>query len=286
MTKIIEGKKLARKVKDKLAREIFKLGDKRPNLAIILVGNRSDSELYVKNKEQEAKNIGIDTHLYRCEENVREIDLLDTINHLNSDDEIDAILVQLPLPANISTDKIISAINPQKDVDFFHPENLKILQSTCNHKHVLSPVYKTIIAMAESIEYDLKNKKACVLCNSNVFGEGLIKVLDCLGAKTVVTHLEEDGWKKKLRLADFVVVAIGKPHFIKKEHLKKDCVVIDVGTTKKDKKILGDVDFNSVDNYVLYISPVPGGVGPMTIAMLFENVLEMYKKRVESKLKV
>lgn len=282
MTKIIDGKKLAEKVKGKVAKEIFKMeSDNRPNLAILLVGNRSDSELYVNMKEAEAKKVGIDTHLYRCDESVGEKELLDTIEHLNNDDEIDAILVQLPLPNEIDTDKIISAINPVKDVDFFHPDNLKILHSTCSHHHVMSPVYKTVLAMIESIDYDITNKETCVLCNSDIFGESLVKVLECLGAKTVVSHMDDKDWKEKLKKAEFVITAIGKPHFIKKDHLKEGCVVIDVGTTMKGKKVLGDVDFDSVDDHVSYISPVPGGVGPMTIAMLFENVLEMYKNKMK-----
>lgn len=281
MTKIIDGKKLAEEVKDKVAKEIFEMKGERPNLAILLAGNRADSELYVKMKESEARKVGIDTHLYRCNAKVAEAELLATIEHLNQDDLIDAILVQLPLPDDINTDKVIAAIEPAKDVDFFHPENLKILQSTCNHKHVMSPVYKAVLKMIESIKYDLKDVSACVLCNSNVFGEGLVKVLDCLGANTIVTHLSELDWQEKLKQADFVVTAIGKAHYLKKEHLKKDSVIIDVGTTKIGKKVLGDVDFDSVYDYVSYISPVPGGVGPMTIAMLFENVLEMYKRRLK-----
>jgi methylenetetrahydrofolate dehydrogenase (NADP+) / methenyltetrahydrofolate cyclohydrolase len=283
MTKIIDGKKLAERIKDRVAKEIFKMkSDDRPNLAIVLVGDRSDSELYVQMKEREGKKVGVDTHLYKCEESISEKELLETIEHLNNDIEIDAILIQLPLPDSLNTNRVIAAINPEKDVDFFHPDNLKILQSTCNHNHAMSPVYKTILAMVESIDYDLSNTKTCVLCNSDVFGESLIKVLDCLGAKTTVAHIEDDDWQDKLKTAEFVITAIGKPHFIKKGHLKKDSVVIDVGTTKKGKKILGDVDFDDVDEHVSYISPVPGGVGPMTIAMLFENVLEMYKKKVVS----
>lgn len=279
MTKIIDGKKLAEKAKDSVAKEIFKMkGERRPNLAIILVGEREDSKLYVKMKEAEAKKVGIDTHLYKFDDKVSEADLFATIEHLNNDELIDAILVQLPLPNGFDTDKIIAAIDPAKDVDFFHPENLKILQNTCNHQHVMSPVYKTVLKMIESIDYDLANVPACVLCNSDVFGKSLVKVLDCLGAKTEVLHLEDADWQDKLKKADFVVTAIGQPHFITKNHLKEDSVVIDVGTTKDGKKVKGDVDFESVDDYVSYISPVPGGVGPMTIAMLFENVLEMYKK--------
>lgn len=281
MTKIIDGKKIAESIKDKVTQDIFKLNGKRPNLAIILIGTRKDSEIYVKMKEREAKKIGVDTHLYKCDENIKEEDLLEIIEHLNKDDLIDAILVQLPLPAGFDTDKIISAIDPEKDADCFHPENLKKLKEKGEQKSLLPPVHKTVLSMLQEIDFDISGKKICVLCNSDIFGKSLVEILNYSKTKTEVAHLNEPDWLEKLKFADLSIVAIGKPRFIKKKHLKKDSIVIDVGTNKEKNRISGDVDFCDVDDHVSYISPVPGGVGPVTIAMLFENVLEMYKKRIK-----
>ena len=275
---IIDGKKLAEIIKDDLIKKIVKLGA-RPNLAIILVGKRQDSSLYVNLKEKEAKKVGIDTHLYRCPENITEQEILDIIEHLNKDELIDAILLQLPLPENLNTDKIIKAINPNKDVDGFHPENLKKLLSTCDHKKFMPPVFEVVLEMLKSINYELKNKQVCIVSNSNIFGKSLAKVLECKQAKVEVIHGDDKNLKNKTSKADILITAVGKPEFIKKDMVKKDAVVIDVGITKEGKKVYGDVDFKDVKNKVGFIAPVPGGVGPMTIAMAFKNTLELYKRR-------
>ena len=174
---IIDGKKLAEIIKDDLVKKIVKLGA-RPNLAIILVGKRQDSSLYVNLKEKEAKKVGIDTHLYKCPENITEKEVLDIIKHLNKDNLIDAILLQLPLPKNLNTDKIIKAIDPKKDVDGFHPENLKELTKTCNHENIVPPVFEVVLEMLKSINYRLEGKQVCVVANSDIFGKGLANVLE------------------------------------------------------------------------------------------------------------
>lgn len=279
MTKVIDGKKIAERVKDKVTKEIFALNGPRPNLAIVLVGERADSVMYVDMKEKEAKKVGVDTHLYKCEEDVSEKELLEMIECLNKDEIVDAILVQLPLPDGIDTDKIIQAIDPRKDVDFFHPDNLKTLLETCNHSHVMSPVHKTVLAMLDDIEYDLSDKHCCVLCNADVFGKSLVKVLECQKATATYIKPSDENWRDVTKTADVLITAVGKPHFVGRDAVMEDAVVIDVGTTKEGNKVVGDVDFDSVDDYISYISPVPGGVGPATIAMLFENCLELYKSR-------
>ncbi|MFH1661654.1 MAG: bifunctional 5,10-methylenetetrahydrofolate dehydrogenase/5,10-methenyltetrahydrofolate cyclohydrolase [Candidatus Falkowbacteria bacterium] len=285
MAKIIDGKKLAEKIKDNIVEEIVELKE-RPNLAIILVGDREDSKLYVKLKEEEAKKVGIDTHLYRVPENISERELLEIIEHLNNDKMIDAILIQLPLSENFDTDAIIRAINPKKDVDRFHPDNLEILFKTCNHAEVMPPVFEVVLEILKSINCDLKNKKACIVCNSDIFGKSLKKVLECKQAEVDVVYSNDlsaqggpaSGWKNKTSKADILITAVGKPKFIKKEMIKQNSLIIDVGITKKDKKVYGDVDFEDVKEKASYITPVPGGVGPMTIAMAFKNTLELYKQ--------
>jgi len=173
MAKIIDGKLLAEKIKDEIAQEIFQLKGPRPNLAIILVGDRNDSVLYVSLKEREAKKVGIDTHIYKCADNIPEREIYDTIDYLNKDDSIDAILIQLPLPSGFDTDGIISAINPEKDVDCFHPKNLEKLFRDCNHSSILPPLIAVILEILKSIDCEVKNKKICAIVNSDIFGRSV-----------------------------------------------------------------------------------------------------------------
>jgi methylenetetrahydrofolate dehydrogenase (NADP+)/methenyltetrahydrofolate cyclohydrolase len=284
MAKIINGRVLAEKIKDKVIKEIIKINNndlscpKRPGLAIILIGDREDSKLYVKMKEKEAKKIGIETNLYKFNKDSDEKEILKAIEYLNNDKNIDAILVQLPLPEKINTDKIISAISPEKDVDRFHPENQNTFLKSCNHNHVMPPVYATVLAMLKSIKFDLENKETVIIVNSEIFGNGLLKTLKCLGAKVKMINMKNKNLKKITSKADLLISAVGKPKFIKKEMIKNKAVIIDIGITKKGKSVFGDVDFNDVKNKASYISPVPGGVGPMTIAMLFKNTLSLWKK--------
>lgn len=286
MVKIINGQAMAEKIKDEVAREIFKLGSPRPNLAIILIGEREDSMLYVDLKEKEAKKVGIDTHFYKCLANIDEQEVVDMINYLNKDDSIDAILVQLPLPKGFNTDGIIRAIDPTKDVDRFHPDNLEILFKTCQHQHVMPPLFEAVLEILGSINCQLKNhrqggtgKQVCVIYNSEIFGRSLAKVLECQGAKADIIHADDNSLTEKTKQADILITAVGKPKFIKKDIIKQDAVIIDIGITKEGKKVYGDVDFADVKEKAGYITPVPGGVGPITIAMLFKNTFELYKQR-------
>lgn len=286
MTKIIDGRALAEKIKDEIVKEVEAIchiaslhNGPRPNLAIILVGSREDSELYVSLKEKEAKKVGIDTHLYKLTENANEAEILEVINYLNNDDSVDGILIQLPLPASINTDKIIKAMNPEKDVDGFHPDNLKILLGSCDHEQAVPPVIKVILEILASVNFDLAGKEVCVVANSDIFGISMAKVLQCKGAKVSVAKADDDNLSEKTKEADVLITAVGQPRLIKKEMVKKDAVVIDIGITKKGKEVCGDVDFEDVKDKVGYITPVPGGVGPLTIAMAFRNVLELYKRR-------
>lgn len=279
---IIDGRALAGKIKDDVAGAIYELplhNGLRPNLAIVLIGKREDSELYVSLKEKEAKKVGIDTHLYKCAENVSEKDALEMLNYLNNDDNIDAILIQLPLPAHLDTNKIINAISPNKDIDGFHPENLKILLNSCDGGAIMPPVFGACLEILKSVNCELNNKKVCIIANSDIFGKTLAKVLECRGAKVEVFKADGKNFKNKTSEADILITAVGKPKFIKKDMVKKDAVVIDIGITKKGKKVFGDVDFEDVKEKAGFITPVPGGVGPLTIAMAFKNTLELYKKK-------
>ncbi len=258
----IDGKKIAEKIKDKVAASIFELQGEHPNLAIVLVGDRTDSQLYVSLKEKEGKRVGIDTHLYRLPQNVSEPELLNVIGFLNKDESIDGILVQLPLPGNFNTDKVILAIDPLKDVDGFHPQH---------PDYVMSPVLASILACLDEIKFVGEGKTACVLYNSEVFGQSVKEILEKRGLSVSM----KEGSDK----ADLLVTALGKPHAIKKEMVKEGAVIIDIGITKQEDKVLGDVDSEDVKEVAGYITPVPGGIGPMTIAFLFKNVWEIFKRR-------
>jgi methylenetetrahydrofolate dehydrogenase (NADP+) / methenyltetrahydrofolate cyclohydrolase len=273
--KIINGRKLAEKVKDKIALEVFeavKSGKNHPSLAIILVGSRPDSQLYVRLKEREAKKLGIDTYLYELEDTTSETEIIETIKFLNNDDTIDSILVQLPLPENINTNKVMSVLDPKKDADGFlenHPVN------------VTSPVLASVKMMLDSTKVKPKELSAGALYNSDVFGDALKKLLTDYGFKEVkgITARDASEVSKISETVDVLITAIGAPFFIKEGMIKHDAILIDVGTTQVGDKVCGDVDFDNVKEKASFISPVPGGVGPMTIAFLFQNVLNIYKNK-------
>jgi len=279
MKKVIDGKKLAEKIKDEVAKEVVKLKGKRPNLAIILVGERDDSVIYVKKKTVEAKKVGIDTHFYKCSVKINEREIFDMINHLNKDELIDAILVQLPLPREFDTDGIVMAIDPNKDVDCFHPDNVQALIKNYNNLKISSPVFSSVFYILKDLDYNIKGKNVCIISNSDIFGYSLVSVFKQKGAKAETIKPMSKELVNKTKKADILITAAGKKHFIKKDMVKKDAIVIDVGIIKEGNKVYGDVDFKDVKDRASFITPVPGGVGPMTIAMLFRNTLELYKKR-------
>ena len=285
MSKIIDGKKLAEKIKDNIVKKIMEInGDraerpKRPNLAIILAGDREDSRIYVSLKEKEAKKVGIDTHLYKFADNISERELLELTKYLNEDESIDAILVQLPLPPAIDADTIIMSVNPAKDVDGFHPDNLEKLLKGCDFKGMMPPVFAAVMEMIKSIDYEVKNKQVSIISNSLIFGQSLAHLFTCRGAKAELVEPEDKDFAIKTGRADILITAAGKPKFIKKDMIKDGAVIIDIGITKEKGRVMGDVDFKNVQDKAAYISPVPGGVGPMTIAMALKNTLEIFKQR-------
>ncbi len=262
MVKIIDGKLIASRIKDQLAQEIYKLPGPRPNLAIILVGQRTDSKLYVSIKEKEGIKVGIDTSLYVLAEKVSELRILEIIDFLNKDKTIDGILVQLPLPGHLNTNKIIEAIDPDKDVDGFHPHH---------PDYIVSPVIASIKTCLDEIKFVSRGKQAGILYHADIFGTSVKKMLEELG---FIVTLGGDS-----RQDDLLITALGQPKSIKKEMIKKGAVLIDIGITTTKKGVLGDVDFNSVKDRASYLTPVPGGIGPLTIAFLFKNVFEIYKRK-------
>lgn len=262
MAKIIDGRVIAERVKDKIAQEIYNFKGPRPNLAIILIGEREDSKLYVSLKEKEGKKVGVDTHLYTFDSSAPEKDILEVIEFLNHDDLIDGILVQLPLPAGLNTDRIIAAVNPNKDVDGFHPQH---------PDYIVSPVFAAVLACLDETRITGQGKSACLLYNSDVFGRGLEEIVASRGFAIVKSD--------KIKDADLIVTASGHPLSIKKEMVKKGVVVIDIGIAKVDGHIYGDADYNDLQDVASFITPVPGGIGPMTIAFLFKNVLEIFRRR-------
>jgi methylenetetrahydrofolate dehydrogenase (NADP+)/methenyltetrahydrofolate cyclohydrolase len=281
--KIIAGQKLAEKIKDKIAAEVFALGKVRPQLAIILANDREDSKLYVSLKEREAKKVGIDTHLYKLTSQEGEKELLEVINFLNNDPAVDGILVQLPLPEKFDTDKIIAAINPKKDADGFHPEH---------PDYMISPVFAAVLECLKSIKFDWEDKKIAVLYNSEIFGQTLREILKERGAQVRIVSVknfdklnDQESEAKTQEImaatqeADALITALGLPKFVKAEMIKENAALIDIGITKVGDKVYGDIDFESVKDKAGYITPVPGGIGPLTIALLFRNVLEIFKHR-------
>lgn len=268
-TQTIDGRALAEKINGQTSQEINKL-PRRPNLGIILVGERQDSVLYVERKEIVAKKCGVDTRLYKFDVDTKEPELLKCIDSLNHDDMVDGILLQLPLPAQFDTNKIVASISPNKEVDGFHPSNLaKIHAGKAFRMPVMVAVILEILA---SINCDLKNKTIALLAYNDVFIQGVRDILKQRGAIILPHQL-----RSCVKQADVVITAIGKKHYLTADYLKLGVIIIDIGIVREGKKIYGDVDFSSASKIASFITPVPGGVGPITIACALRNVLELYK---------
>jgi methylenetetrahydrofolate dehydrogenase (NADP+)/methenyltetrahydrofolate cyclohydrolase len=273
--KLIDGRALAEKVKDQITLEVFNLSKKdkpRPNLAIILVGSRPDSEIYVSLKEREAKKVGIDTHLYRFAEDTAATEIIETIKFLNDDPLIDALLVQLPLPKDLDEKQIMAAVDPQKDADGF---------LTGCPDCVTPPVIAGMAMMLGSLSLDTKNLTAAVVYNSEIFGQKIEENLRLAGFSSVlgISSHDPEVIKTVSLPADILVTAIGVPSLITGDMIKNGAVIIDIGITRSGAKVCGDVSAESVASRAAYLSPVPGGVGPLTIAFLFKNVLNLYYQR-------
>ena len=275
---IIDGKKVSSHIKDDIAAEVKMLKNKTgktPGLAVVLVGDDPASAVYVKNKNKTCKNIGFQSFEHILSENTSEDKLLNLINELNNDDQVNGILVQLPLPSHISSKKILVSINPQKDVDGFHLENVGRLVTGNALFKPCTPA--GIIKLLDEYKIEIEGKNAVIIGRSNIVGKPVSFLLLERNATVTICHSRTKDLPSITRSADILIAAIGKPNFVSLDMVKNNAVVIDVGINRLDGKLVGDVDFTSVSKQASLITPVPGGVGPMTIAMLMENTLQAFK---------
>lgn len=275
--KIIDGKKIAKKILLKISRKVknrIAIGKKIPVLAVILVGDDQASKIYVKNKHFACKSVGLKSLTYDFSKNIKEYQLINLINHLNQDNNIDGILVQLPLPSNINYFKILETISPAKDVDGFHPYNIGRL---CIRKPSLRPCTpKGIITLLKYYKIKMFGLNAVIIGASNIVGRPMSMELLLEGCTITVTHRFTKNLKNYINSADLLISAVGKPEFIPGHWVKKGAIVIDVGINRliNSNKIVGDILFKSAIKRASYITPVPGGVGPMTVATLVENTIQ------------
>ena len=275
MTTILDGKKLSKQILDDLTIELSKL-DKKPSLTVIQVGANSASEIYVNIKKKTAERIGIVSNVIKYPETLSEKELLQKIEELNSDDTVDAILVQLPLPKHINSKNIIQSISPKKDVDGFHPENVgKISVGIAPYAYPCTP--KGVLRLLEEYKIELEGKHVVILGRSNIVGRPLAQMILNKNATVTICHSHTKNLSDITKTADILISAVGVKNIISKDMVKKNSVIVDVGISKVDDKICGDVDFEKVFKDVSFITPVPGGVGPMTIASLMENTFELYR---------
>ena len=276
---IIDGKEIAKKLRSSIAKQVAKL-DRKPGLAVILVGDDPASAVYVRNKDNACKEVGFYSEKINKPLDITQAALLAEVERLNKDDKIDGILVQLPLPSHLDANQVIEAINPNKDVDGFHSENVGKLMQNKPHLRPCTP--KGVMTMLATIGVDLTSKNCVVVGASNIVGRPM--AMELLNARATVTicNSKTQNLSSKIKQADVVVVAVGKPKMIKGDWIKGGAIVIDVGINRLDDGSLsGDVDFDSAQDKAAWITPVPGGVGPMTIATLLENTLTAYTAREE-----
>ena len=273
---LIDGKALAAKMQGKLAEKTAQLKEEKgivPGLVVILVGEDPASQVYVRNKERSALAAGFKSQVVRLAESTTEEDLLALIETYNQDADWHGILVQLPLPAHIDEEKVLFAISPEKDVDGFHPTNMGKLWS--GHAVMVPSTPAGIMEMFKEYQVDLAGKKAVVIGRSNIVGKPMAQLLMDAHATVTIAHSRTKNLPELARQADILVVAIGRGHFVTKEFVKEGAVVIDVGMNRDENgKLIGDLKFDEVAPVASLITPVPGGVGPMTITMLMEQTYE------------
>ncbi|MBR6409429.1 MAG: bifunctional methylenetetrahydrofolate dehydrogenase/methenyltetrahydrofolate cyclohydrolase FolD [Alphaproteobacteria bacterium] len=275
---IINGKEIAAQIREKL-KEKISLMEKKPKLAVILVGNDGPSEIYVRNKQKAAAEVGIETELFHLEESVKAPEIEQLIENLNKDSDVNGILVQLPLPKGIDASKVLEKVDPKKDVDGFHPYNIGLLQNG-SKKATIAATPKGVLRLIETTGVDIKGLNALVIGRSTIVGKPMGMLLLQKDCTVTIAHSHTKDLKTLCQNADLIVSATGASKLIKADWVKKGAMVFDVGICRsEDGKLGGDVDFEAVKEVASYITPVPGGVGPMTIAMLLENTLEAYLKQ-------
>jgi len=276
---IIDGKKASALLREKLKEKVSKLKSTYnavPGLTVILVGEDPPSKIYVKNKEKSAIEVGINSEVIRYPDNVEEKVVLNKIKELNKNEKVSAILVQLPLPKHIDKRKVIETIDPKKDVDGFHPVNVGNLSSGYDSTIPCTPL--GCYLLIKDTEKNLNGKHAVLIGRSNLNGKPMTQLLLKENCTVTITHSKTKDLKAECKRADIIVAAVGRAKLVKADWVKKDAIVIDVGINKTDSGLVGDVDFDEVSKVAKAITPVPGGVGPMTIACLLSNTVECFKK--------
>jgi methylenetetrahydrofolate dehydrogenase (NADP+)/methenyltetrahydrofolate cyclohydrolase len=276
---LIDGKKEAAKLREELKQEVLGLKDKFkkvPGLTVILIGDMAPSQIYVRNKERSAKEVGLKSEVIKYSESIEEKIVLEKIEELNKDDTVSGILVQLPLPKHIDKQKVIEAILPSKDVDGLHPMNVGNLSSGYQGSIPCTPL--GCYLLIKNVEPNLTGKKAVMIGRSNLNGKAMAQLLLQEDCTVTITHSKTKNLKAECLAADIIVAAVGITELVKGDWVKKDAIVIDVGINKTDKGIVGDVAFDEVSKVAKALTPVPGGVGPMTIACLLKNTIECFKR--------
>ena len=276
---IIDGKKIAAGLREDLKKKIAELKSTNnavPGLTVILAGENPASQIYVKNKEKFAKEVGMNSEVIRYPESVEEKVVLNKIKELNDNNKVSGILVQLPLPKHIDKRKVIETILPSKDVDGFHPVNVGNLSSGNDSSIPCTPL--GCYLLLKKVEKNLNGKHAVVIGRSNLNGKPMTQLLLKENCTVTITHSKTKDLKTECSRADIIIAAVGRPKLVKGDWVKKGAIVIDVGINKTDSGLVGDVDFDEVSKVAKAITPVPGGVGPMTIACLLSNTVECFKK--------
>ncbi len=277
---ILDGKKESALLREEIKKEITEIKikiNKSPGLYVILIGDFVPSQIYVKNKEKNSKEVGINSKIIRYPKEVKESEILEKIEELNNNNNVSGILVQLPLPAHISKEKIINAIKPSKDVDGFHPINVGNL--SLGYKAIVPCTPLGCMLLIKKVEKNLTGKHAVIIGRSNLNGKPMTQLLLKEDCTVSIVHSKTKDLKSECQKADILVAAVGVANLVKGDWVKKDSIIIDVGINKVEGKIVGDVDFEEVKDKVKAITPVPGGVGPMTIACLLKNTLDCFKAR-------
>ena len=276
---LIDGKKEAASLRLKLKDEVIELKKKfnnMPGLTVILIGELAPSLIYVQNKEKSANEVGLNSNVIRYPNDVDEKTILQKINDLNKDNSVSGILVKLPLPKHINKKKVIETIIPSKDVDGFHPMNVGNLSSGYESSIPCTPL--GCYFLLKKIEPNLSGKKAIIIGRSNLNGKPMTQLLLKENCTVTITHSKTKNLKSECLMADIIIAAVGIPKLVKGDWVKKDAIIIDVGINKTDEGIVGDVDFEQVSKKVKALTPVPGGVGPMTIACLLKNTIDCFKR--------
>ncbi len=276
MTQIMDGKALSEKIYERIKTEVAKL-EKKPTLAVIITSDNEAGKIYVRNKKRACENTGINSITVEFDETVSDEEFLSKIDELNKNPEVDAIMVQLPIPRHLDTEKILNSISPEKDADGLHYINAgKLFTGQIPNSVACTP--KGIIRILDEYGINVEGKHAVVIGRSNLVGKPIAQLL--MQKNATVTHLHSKSKNIEFftKNADIIVVATGKPKMLKGDMVKEGVVIIDVGISRVDGKLSGDVDFDSVAPKASFITPVPKGVGPMTVAMLIQNTLELSKQ--------